>query len=145
MICNGVIDNRAVKKRSGLDAVAQARNMWERKGQHRLNLRNGYLDDKLQRIEIDNVQQVQQSCLFKRGDRWIDGRIVAANARGATAPADALPEADEVIAFGSAAWNALLDDLIREHRQALLARGGEILIQHRGRTILVRNRIDETE
>jgi len=128
--CNHELDTQAVKKRSGDEAVAQSRNYKDKKEQSRLNYRNVYYGTKLERVEITTVQQICDRSLFKRGDRWIEGNLVAQQAT---------LHPDVVVEYGTPAFDALLDALIAEGRQGMVARKGEILIRRGSKTVLVRN------
>jgi hypothetical protein len=120
-----------VRTRSGAGAVNQGLNYNERKLQGQLDYKNGYWDQNQQRIELSGVQQVCDRAFFKRGEQWIDAGIIAH--KSALAPA-------RTIAFGSSEHAALLDRLITEGRQGLLALGDEILIELEGENVLIHNR-----
>jgi Ca-activated chloride channel family protein len=133
LICNSEIDRRAVKNRWGTWAVAQGKNVVDAKKQSRVKFYNDYLDSKLRRVQITDVQQSCARGFFKRGNRWIDGQIVAARTA---------QTADSVVDFGTVAYATLLDKLVKEGRQALIAKEGEVLVRIEGRNVLVRNRFD---
>jgi hypothetical protein len=130
MICGINIDTNAVRKRWGEGAVSQGKNFQAQKAGTRLNFFNRYLDQKLNRVEITGVQQIQNRTLFRRGSRWIDGRLIAQRA--------AL-EPDRTITAGTPEYRALLDAFIREGCPGMLSFRGSILLRFKGETILVRN------
>jgi len=135
LACTSNIDGKAVRTRWGGKAVAQGLNFESMKKTQKLDYRNGYLNDKLQRVEVSGVQQVASFCLFQRGDRWIDGRLVAENGAGKrTAAAPAV-----TIRYGTPAYDALLTHLVKSGEQGLIARKGEILLRYEGKTVLVQN------
>jgi Ca-activated chloride channel family protein len=129
--CTSELDLKAVRTRSGAAAVNQGWNHNERKLSGTLDYKNGYWNANQQRVELAGVQQVCDRAFFKRGPRWIDAGIVARNS--ALAPA-------RTIAFGTAEHAALLDRLIAEGRQGLLALGDEILIELEGENVLIHHR-----
>ncbi|MCZ6786209.1 MAG: VIT domain-containing protein [Planctomycetota bacterium] len=129
-ICGWEIDRKAVKVRSGKQAVARGKNVESAKRQRRLNYGNEYLDSDLKRVRIAGVRQVCDRTLFLRGGRWIDGQLIAANV--ALKP-------DRVVRFGTPEYRVLLDGLVREGRQATIAHRGEILLQYGGQKVLVQN------
>ncbi len=118
---------KAMKMRSGPAAVAQQDNLKKGAESKQLNVRNRWLDDKMQAIEITKVQQCQGGALFNKGNRWTD----ASAAKAERAP-------DRVIEIGSAEFGRLVDELAADNRQGLLALRGELLLEHRGQVVLVR-------
>ncbi len=128
--CSTELYSRAWNTRSGIEALNQGFNLKVfGKEQTVLNPRNGYFDDKLDRIETTNVQQVCDRAFFKRGTQWIDGRLVRT---GNFTPA-------RTIEFGSAAHTALLQRLVSEGRQGTLSLGGQVLLDLDGEIVLVKN------
>ena len=104
-------------------------NLGEQKSQTKLNRRNVYLDDRLERVEISGVQQIADRAFFRRGNRWIDGRSVVAGEL----------DADVTITFGSDEYRKLLRTLIGEGRNGILSLEGEILVRIGGKNVLVVN------
>lgn len=127
--CANELNGKAVSKRSGLEAVAQSRNIEGQKKQAVLNGTNGYWDAKMNRVEIATVQQICDRAFFLRGGRWVDSKALA---NGASM------REDEVVTIGSEAYRALLERLVREGRQGLLAQQGEILLTVGERNVLVK-------
>ena len=136
LACGLELDGKAVRTRWGEGAVARSKDLNMKKQQRQLDYFNGYLDAKSNRVEITDVQQVCDRALFKRGSTWIDGNVVAAKVK---------VEADEVVAFGTPAFDKLLDELIAEGRPGVIAFKGEILLRLKGRNILVKNTFDEVK
>jgi Ca-activated chloride channel family protein len=133
--CSNNLDTRAVRSRSGVAAVNQGMNFNAQKGQTTLNYQNAYIDDKLNRVQTAAVQQVCDRTFFKRGEQWIDARLITANKQAEGAAAF---QPDQIIDFGSPEHMAVLQQLINENRQAVLSLQGDIIIQYQGRNILVR-------
>jgi len=119
--------DKAMKVRSGPAAVSQQDNLKKGVESKQLNVRNRFLDDKMQAIEITSVQQCQAGALFNKGNRWTD----ASAARADRAP-------DRTIEIGSTEFGRLVDELAADNRQGLLALRGELLLQHRGQLVLIR-------
>jgi len=130
LACTDNIDGRAVRTRWGLGAVSQGKNFESMKKAQKLNYRNAYLNDKQQTVTVSGVQQVANYCLFQRGDTWIDGRLVAQHK--AATPA-------VTVRYGTPAYTVLLNKLVKTGEQGLIARKGQILLQHEGKTVLVQN------
>lgn len=128
--CRENLEGRAWRTRSGEGAVNQGVNFNETKLAAQVQYRNGYLDEKLARVEVENVQQIQDRCFFKSADGWVDGRIVQ-QAMTPAAP-------DREINFGSVEHFELLDELVAEGRAGLLSLPGDIWLIHRGQNLLVR-------
>ncbi|MDP1590336.1 MAG: VIT and VWA domain-containing protein [Prosthecobacter sp.] len=124
---NDNYSDKAMKMRSGPAAVSQAGNLQKAVESKQLNVRNRFLDDKMQAVEITNVQQVQAGAFFNKGNRWSD-----ANA----SKAERAP--DRTIEIGSTEFGRLVDELAADNRQGLLALRGELLLEHRGQIVLIR-------
>ncbi len=137
---NRNLNDRAVLSRSGVSAVSQGKNFQAQKAQECLNLTNGMWNAANERVEFSNVQQVCDMAFFNRGGTWIDARLVQAER------ADYASEApDEVVQFGSARHRELVTSFAAEGRQAALALEGQLLIEHGGKKLLVRNDTYVTE
>ncbi|MBB5034854.1 VIT and vWA domain-containing protein [Prosthecobacter vanneervenii] len=120
-------NDRAMKVRSGPAAVSQQDNLKKGVESKQLNIRNRFLNDKMQAVEITSVQQCQGGALFNKGNRWTDS---------GAAKADRAP--DRTIEIGSPEFGRLVDELAADNRQSLLALRGELLLQHRGQLVLIR-------
>ena len=127
--CDANYASRAVHSRSGRGAVSQSGNIALQKQQKVLNYRNSFVDENRNRVEVSNVQQICDRAFFRRGATWVDGRTLQG---GAAKPS-------RVIEFGSPAFRKLLQDLLRENRQGVLSLRGELLLRHRGETVLIKN------
>lgn len=127
MRVTGNYNGRAMKMRSGPAAVAQADNFNKAVESKQLNVRNRFLDDKMQAIEITNVQQCQAGAFFNKGNRWTDS---------AAAKAERAP--DRAVEIGSTEFGRLVDELAADNRQGLFALRGELLLEHRGQLVLIR-------
>ncbi len=131
---NGNLNDRAVLSRSGVSAVSQGKNFQSQKAQMCLNGNNRMWSASNERVEFANVQQVCDMAFFNSGGTWIDARLVQSE-KGA-AEQDAV---DEVIDFGSARHKELVDEFAGQGRQAALAFQGQLLVEHEGKRLLVRN------
>ncbi len=127
--CRGNLEDRAWRVRSGEAAVNQGVNFNEGKSSARLKYRNEFLDDKLNRVEVEGVQQIQNRCFFKRGAEWVDGLLVREQTEFA---------ADYEIQFGSPEHFALLEELAAAGQAGLLALPGDIRLVHNHKNYLVR-------
>jgi len=121
--------DRAIAVRSGLGSVTQSMNSQAQKGQQALNMRNEYLDQRLNRVAITNVQQVGGRAYYQRGGRWIDSHAVK--------QADTQPPS-RIVEIGSAAFDEILRRLTSEGRQSLLMLKGDVLIELDGEVLLLR-------
>lgn len=128
--CGEQLRNLAADTRWGAAAVAQGINYNQRKVQQQLNLDNRFVNETLNETRIENVHQVADRGLFKRGDTWVDGRLVTDG--GTLAPS-------RTIEFGSDDHRRLLENLCTSNRQALLSLPGQILLEVDGQSVLIRN------
>jgi Ca-activated chloride channel family protein len=118
--------------RDGASAVNQSLNLKEAKSQACANTGNEYLDANMQVRRISTVQQTADEALFCRGNRWVDGRILAMKDSENLKP-------DETIKFGSPEHFALACRLADEGagRNSLLAMNGEVLLMVDGKRVLI--------
>ena len=123
-------DTRARQTRSGLGSVNQELNSVAQKSASRLNYRNTYWDANMDRAQISSVQQVADRAFYRRGNRWIDSRIVD--------QADQA-EPERVIDFGSEEFIELARRLASANRQGSIMMRGEVMLVVDGRRVLVRN------
>jgi len=95
-----------------------------------LNIRNEFLSERMERVSIANVQQLNDRAYYQRRGRWVDSRLVAKEAE--ITPA-------RVIVFGSDEFIELAQKLARQNRQASISLPGDILLVVDGEAVLVRN------
>jgi Ca-activated chloride channel family protein len=132
--CSTTIDHKAVRTRSGRGALSQSLNFTQQKGQAWLNYGNTFVDENLSKVATNTVQQMNDRAFFKRGNRWVDSRLIEADPNGTP---------DQTMAYGSEEHLELLRRLITEGRQGVLSMSGEILLDIDGRSILVTNETSE--
>lgn len=118
--------NNAQSVRSGIGSVSQAANNTMQKSQANMNRSNFYLTQNMERVEITTVQQITDRTFFKRNNRWVD----------ASALKDEKP--DQVIEFGTPEFYKLVDRLVRDGREGILALSGELLLVVDGKTVLIK-------
>lgn len=120
--------NNAQSVRSGMGSVSQAANNTIQKSQVNMNRSNFYLTQNMERVEITSVQQITDRTFFKRNNRWVD----------ASALKNETAKPDQVIEFGTPEFDKLVDRLVRDGRQGILALSGELLLMIDGKTVLVK-------
>jgi Ca-activated chloride channel family protein len=121
--------NNVQNVRSGMGGVSQAANNTTQKGQANLNRSNFYLTQNMERVEITNVQQITDRTFFRRNNRWVDANALEA---GKTM------KPDRVVEFGTPEFYKLVDRLVGEGRQGILALSGEMLLVVDGKAILIK-------
>lgn len=133
---NDNLAQRAMAIRSGTGAVSQGFNNVAQQRQVAMNYDNRFLDGQMNRVEITNVQQVNDRAFFQRGRRWIDSRV-------AQRAAEVQP--DEIVIYGSPEYLALAARLAAQNRAGTLALSGEVLLQVDGKVVLVRPAEEATQ
>ena len=118
---------RAIGTRSGIASVNQELNNSVQSKQLQLNRFNGYWDANMNRVVITNVRQVGDRTFYFRNGRWVDSRLV-------TEGDQAVP--DEKIKIGSKKFLELVEQLVKEGRQSSVSVKGQILLKHKGRSLL---------
>jgi hypothetical protein len=129
------LESRAMRDRSGIGAVNQSLNQIQQKAQTTLNLRNYNYDQQMNRVSIANVQQINDQAYYRRGNRWIDSRLV--NEEDTVVPV-------KTIEFGSEEFMEIAEKLAKENRQGSIALAGDVLLLVNGQPVLIKNRIDTT-
>ena len=120
--------NNAQRVRSGMGGVTQASNGISQKSQSSLNRSNFYLTQNMERVEITNVQQITDRTFFKRNNRWVDSNALK----------NETVKPDQVIEFGTPEFYRLVDQLVRQGREGILALSGEMLLMIDGKTVLIK-------
>ncbi len=115
--------------------MTQGSNIRALKKQSVANRRNAYFDSNLRRVEIVGVEQVIAGCVFKRGSQWIEGGLVSAKRE---------LKPDVIVQYGTDAYTRVLNTLIQQGRQGVIARKGDILLRVNDRNVLVQNRFPKS-
>jgi len=123
------LESRAMRRRSGMDAVSQSFNIQPQMSQKSLNYGNAYFNDRMERVSVTTVQQINDQAYYRRGNRWIDSRLVSKEAQ---------VKPSKVIEFGSKEFIELARKLARENRQGSIALRGDVLLIVDGEPVLVR-------
>jgi hypothetical protein len=123
-----LVDN-AQNTRSGMGAVTQAVNGNAQMTQSNANRSNFFLNQNMQRVEITNVQQISDRTFFRRNDRWVDASVL---------DREKTLKPDQTIEFGTPEFYRLVDRLVQEGRQGILALSGEMLLSIDGKTVLIK-------
>ena len=98
--------------------------------QKNLNYGNVYFNEKMERVSITTVQQINDQAYYRRANRWVDSRLVENETK---------VKPKKVIEFGSKEFFELARKLARENRQGSIALRGDILLLVEGDTILIKN------
>jgi Ca-activated chloride channel family protein len=123
-----LIDN-AQNTRSGMGGVTQGVNMSTQRTQASANRSNSFFMQNMERVEITNVQQITDRTFFRRNNRWVDSSVLDREK-------NLTP--DQTIEFGTPEFYKLVDRLVSEGRQGILALSGEMLLSIDGKTVLIK-------
>jgi Ca-activated chloride channel family protein len=118
--------------RDGAGSVNQSMNTKEAKAQGCVNSDNRYYDEYMNLRRRTTVQQAADQALFCRGNRWVDGRVLAQKDSENATP-------DRTIRFGSPEHFALACRLADEGagQNSLLAMNGEVMLLVDGKRVLI--------
>lgn len=119
---------RRAADRSGSGGVNQEKNIAQQAEQTMLNAQNRYWDGAMREVEVTTVQQLADQTLFRRNNRWVDANILKDEAKA--------PE--RTVEFGTPEFAEILDQLVAENRQGMLAQGGEVYLLFQGKRVLVK-------
>ncbi|MBK9973642.1 MAG: VWA domain-containing protein [Planctomycetes bacterium] len=120
---------RGQQQRTGNAGVSQSSNAAEMKRQYKENKRNEWVDDRLQRVAVGDVQQLGDRAFFKRGERWVDSRLL-------DRAAEAKPDREVVV--GTSEYSTLLEKLENQGRASCVSLTGEILLQVETEVVLIK-------
>jgi Ca-activated chloride channel family protein len=126
---NQLLIDGAQNTRSGIGGVTQAMNSNAQISQSNANRSNSYISQNMERIEITNVQQITDRTFFRRSERWVDSSVL---------DREKTLKPDQVIEFGTPEFYRLVDRLVSEGRQGILALSGELLLVIDGKTVLIK-------
>lgn len=121
--------NNVQSTRSGIGGVSQMANVSTQRTQTSANRSNTFLTQNMERVEITNVQQITDKTFFRRNNRWVDANVLER---------EETLKPDQTIEFGTPEFYKLVDRLVREGRQGILALSGEMLISIDGKTVLIK-------
>ena len=123
------LESRAMRGRSGLGSVSQSYNMMQQKSQKTPNARNFFYDDQMNRVNVTTVQQINDRAYYRRGNRWVDSRLVSNEAQ---------IQPKKIITVGSKEFIELAQKLAKNNRQGSIALRGDILLLIDGETVLIK-------
>ncbi|HEY0431890.1 MAG TPA: VWA domain-containing protein [Pyrinomonadaceae bacterium] len=123
-----LVDN-AQNTRSGMGGVTQGSNMIMQRSQSSANRSNAFLQQNMERVEITNVQQITDRTFFRRDNRWVDASVLDREKN---------LKADQTVEFGTPEFYKLVDRLVSEGRQGILALSGEMVLSIDGKTVLIK-------
>jgi Ca-activated chloride channel family protein len=126
--CLHALNGRAVDTRTGSAAVSQGRNWNRQKLQMNQAETGNFLAPNGSQVDALAMNQCGDKTLYRVGNAWADASLVGRSL-----------EVQEEIAYGSARHKEVLWQLVDEGRQSALAFEGDIVLQHKGRTIRIRN------
>ncbi|HBC87792.1 MAG TPA: hypothetical protein DCZ94_12630 [Lentisphaeria bacterium] len=121
---------RAMAARSGMGAVNQSDNLSKMSTQSRRDYSNSYLNEKMERVSVSNIQQMNDLSFYNRNGKWVDSRV--ASKKEAVTP-------DVTVEFGTKEFDELLTRLIKENRQGAVSLKEDIMLEVDGKTVLVKS------
>ncbi len=122
--------NNVQSTRTGMGGVTQAMNNSTQIRQSSANRSNNFLTQNMQRVEITNVQQITDRTFFRRNNRWVDASVLER---------ERTVKPDQTVEFGTPEFYKLVDRLVQEGRQGILALSGEMLLVIDGKTVLIKS------
>ena len=128
-----LFERRAMRSRSGMEAVSQSLNIQPQMQQKSLNYNNMYLNERMERVSVATVQQINDRAYYFRGNRWIDSRLVKEEAQ---------IKPKKVIEFGSKEFIELAQKLARDNRQGSIALSGDVLLLVDGEPVLIKSPVE---
>lgn len=128
ILLSNELETKAISVRSGSGGVAQDANVNVQRDLAAASARQSYFGKDMKKVVVGGVQSANADAVVCRGARWVDARILAQE--------NDPPEV--TVEFGTPAFDAVLDQLVREGRQGVLSRGGEVYLLVGGKRTLVK-------
>ncbi|MCR4315587.1 MAG: VIT domain-containing protein [Planctomycetes bacterium] len=128
------LESRGQQVRSGLGAVNQSLNGTEQRAQSYANSRNGFWNERMERVEITSVQQIADRAFYQRGGTWVDSRAIENE-----------NEVDRVVYRGTEEFRDLLESLARDGREGAVSLSGDVIIIVGGERIRITNPENRTQ
>ena len=125
---NSLIQN-VQNTRTGMGGVTQGMNVSTQRTQSSANRSNFFFTQNMERVEITNVQQITDRTFFRRNNRWVDSSVL---------DQEKTLKPDQTVEFGTPEFYKLVDRLVSEGRQGILALSGEMLLSIDGKTVLIK-------
>ncbi|MEZ5979682.1 MAG: VIT and VWA domain-containing protein [Planctomycetota bacterium] len=119
---------KAVRQRVGRDAQTRSTNQRARIAQVASNRFNAYRDETGRLVQSGAVRQAGDRTFFRRGELWIDSRLV-----GMPAPI----RVDHVVRFGSKMHRELVKRLVDEGRTGVFSIRGKVIVDVDGLVVLI--------
>lgn len=126
--CLNALNGRAVATRTGAGAVNQGDNWNRQKLEAAQASTNAFIAADGKQVDAVRMNQCADKTFYRVGNAWADAALAGTNTH-----------VDEEVQYGSERHRQILWELVEERRNSALAQEGEIIIQHRGRTIRVHN------
>ncbi|MBL9141304.1 MAG: VWA domain-containing protein, partial [Phycisphaerae bacterium] len=126
--CLQSLNDRAVDMRSGGGAVSQGVNWNRQKLEGNLAGTNAYVAPNGTQVETGNMNQCGDKTMYRVGNAWADASLAGNDLA-----------VQEEVAYGSPRHKEILWKLVEQRRQSALAFEGDVVLQHEGRTIRIRN------
>lgn len=114
--------------RTGLDGVALQQNVALNRSQGWANFGNVLYNPAGELVDNRTVQTFAGRTYFRRGTRWIDGELALEGAN---------KEPDRTVTLGTPEYDTLVEELRAAGNAAQLAVDGDVLLRHKGQTVLV--------
>ena len=124
------LETRAMRSRFGYGAVNQSYNIIQQKSAATLNMRNEFYDERMNRVSITSVQQINDRAYYRKSGRWVDSELVEKESQ---------IKPTRIIEFGTKEFIELAEKLAKDNRQGSIALRGDILLMIDGEAVLVRN------
>lgn len=123
---------RAMETRSGAGGVAQQADIELKAVPSAAADNRGYWygvsNGKVEKQQVDTVQNIAGEAYFLRNNRWVQAAVLE---KEKEAP-------EEVVEFGSKRYDELVDEFVKEGRQAVLAQSNEVYLLVKGKRVLVK-------
>ena len=124
------IKGKAVEKRSGTASLNQDWNIARSKSAKYLNRSNGYMNDRLEKTQVEATCQVADKAFYRNGKEWVDAGLVGEKLDDSTLI---------TVNVSSPEFQKIASRLIADNRQSCLALGENIRISIGQKTYLIQS------
>ncbi len=125
-----------VPARSGLASINQAKNGQDLRSQTCANMANEFWDANMNRVSVANVQQVCDLAFYRRGNRWVDSRVIQKEKE---------IKPSRTVLYGSDEFVTLVAKLATQNRAGAISLEGDVLLVIDGEPVLVKSGEDKAK
>lgn len=134
-----IAEESVFQERSGIGAVAKEMNITQNNFGKVANNTFSSINIDGKNIHAEPVRQIASNTYYKQGNVWVENSL---NEKGSHKVVSLKQKHDRVVTLGTPEYSRIVDQLVKENRQGILALDGDINIRLGNEFILIKNTIN---